>query len=96
MTKNSFKLDSQRDCFNVLIDFKLRSCAKKTMQLTKLRMKLGVRFAPTQKLAMDKKARQLWELQFSQESELDFREIMQATRQIIWTQTEVNCVSREK
>ena len=25
------------------------------MQLTKLRMKLGVKFAPTQKLAMDKK-----------------------------------------
>ena len=42
------------------------------------------RFVPNQLLAVKKKtAGQLWEIQISQASELDFREIMQATWQII-------------
>ena len=37
-----------------------------------------------------KTAGQLWEIHFSQASELDFREIMQATRQIIRTENALN------
>ena len=48
------------------------------MQATKLRIKLTVRSAPIQLLALRKTASQLGELQFSGASELDFTEIKQA------------------
>ena len=56
------------------------------MQSSKLRKKNkfeDINFVPNQLLATDKTASQVWKIQFSQASELDFREIMQATRQII-------------
>ena len=49
------------------------------MQSAKLRE--DIKYVPNHLLAVDKTASQLWEIQFSQASELDFREIMQATRQ---------------
>ena len=51
------------------------------------KLKKDSKFVTNQLLAVDENSQSIMEIQFGQATELDCSEIMQATSQIIWTET---------
>ena len=55
--------------------------SKRRFKQKEAKFRKDIEFGPNQLLAVDKKASQLWDFQFSQSPELDSRRIRQTTRQ---------------